>query len=183
MEGEREGMRGAEEEARLAACAHPSPLDLPHLSTTRASPRPPPPSFFSPQSINTAFKSNWRNMRRLAVVAPLASMTGGGGSEQIFILLTRSVASFVKLYLLFLFLRVLLSWFPAFNWDRQPWLALRQLTDPYLNVFRGFVPPLLGSVDFTPLLGFFVLQTVEGYLEWLAFTEDELNEGYPDADY
>ena len=45
------------------------------------------------------------------------------------------------------------------------------------------MPPLLGSVDFTPLLGFFVLQTVEGYLEWLAFTEDELNEGYPDADY
>ena len=124
-------------------------------------------------------------MRRLAIVAPLASMTGGGaaGTDQIFVLLTRSVASFVKLYLLFLFLRVLLSWFPAFNWDRQPWLALRQLTDPYLNVFRGFVPPLFGSVDFTPLLGFFVLQMVEGYLEWLAFTEEELNEGYPDGDF
>ena len=134
-----------------------------------------------PQSINAAFKTNWRNMRRLAIVAPLASMTGGGA--EVLVLLTRSVASFVKLYLLFLFLRVLLSWFPAFNWDRQPWMALRQLTDPYLNVFRGFVPPLFGSVDFTPLLGFFVLQTVEGYLEWLAFSEEELNEGYPDGDY
>ena len=32
----------------------------------------------------------------------------------------------VQLYLLLLFLRVLLSWFPAFNWERQPWLTLRQ---------------------------------------------------------
>ncbi len=33
----------------------------------------------------------------------------------------------VQIYLLLLFLRVLLSWFPAFNWERQPWLALRQV--------------------------------------------------------
>ena len=32
----------------------------------------------------------------------------------------------MQLYLLLLFLRVLLSWFPAFNWERQPWLTLRQ---------------------------------------------------------
>ena len=32
-----------------------------------------------------------------------------------------------QLYLLLLFLRVLLSWFPAFNWERQPWLSLRQV--------------------------------------------------------
>lgn len=32
-----------------------------------------------------------------------------------------------QIYLLLLFLRVLLSWFPAFNWERQPWLALRQV--------------------------------------------------------
>lgn len=33
----------------------------------------------------------------------------------------------MQLYLLLLFLRVLLSWFPAFGWDKQPWLALRQV--------------------------------------------------------
>ena len=33
----------------------------------------------------------------------------------------------VQIYLLLLFLRVLLSWFPAFNWERQPWLGLRQV--------------------------------------------------------
>ena len=36
-----------------------------------------------------------------------------------------------------------------------------QITDPYLNVFRGLVPPFLGGVDFTPLLGFLIIQKVE----------------------
>ena len=159
-------------------------------------------------------------MRTLAVVAPLATVAG---QEHVFLLLARSIASFVKvgvvvwwvgvgggraparrppdrghlaanachaarpptppptphppppphpqLYLLFLFMRVLLSWFPAFNWDRQPWLALRQLTDPYLSVFRGFVPPLFGAIDFTPLLGFFILQYIQGFLEMMVMEE------------
>ena len=49
------------------------------------------------------------------------------------------------------------------------------MTDPYLNIFRGLVPPLLGSIDFTPLLGFFILQTVGGLLESIE-PEDELDE-------
>lgn len=32
-----------------------------------------------------------------------------------------------QLYLLLLFVRVLLSWFPNFSWENQPWLALRQV--------------------------------------------------------
>ena len=40
-------------------------------------------------------------------------------------------ATAVQIYLLLLFLRVLLSWFPAFNWERQPWLALRQVGHIY----------------------------------------------------
>ena len=51
-----------------------------------------------------------------------------------------------------------------FNWDRQPWKAVRQVTDPYLNIFFGIVPPLLGALDITPILGFFVLQKLQGYL-------------------
>lgn len=67
-----------------------------------------------------------------------------------------------QLYLLLLFIRVLLSWFPTFTWwDRQPWLALRQVTDPYLKLFSGLVPPLLGTIDLTPLIGFFILQARE----------------------
>ena len=73
-------------------------------------------------------------------------------------LVTQSVASFIKLYLLLLFVRVLLTWFPNVNWMRQPWTMLRQVTDPYLNLFRNLIPPVMGQIDFTPILGFMVLQ-------------------------
>lgn len=50
-----------------------------------------------------------------------------------------------------------------------------QMTDPYLNLYRGLVPPLLGTIDFTPLLGFFILQYLSGVLESGA-SESEVDE-------
>lgn len=41
-------------------------------------------------------------------------------------LITSAVASFIKLYLLLLFVRVLLTWFPNVDWMGQPWVTLRQ---------------------------------------------------------
>ena len=73
-------------------------------------------------------------------------------------LVTQAVGSFIKLYLLLLFVRVLLTWFPNVDWMRQPWSILRQITDPYLNLFRNLIPPIMGQIDFTPILGFMVLQ-------------------------
>lgn len=55
-------------------------------------------------------------------------------------------------------------------------VAGAQLTDPYLNLFRGLVPPLLGTIDFTPLLGFFILQFLSGTLE--ASTADDESSEY-----
>lgn len=43
--------------------------------------------------------------------------------------------------------------------------ATVQVTDPYLNLFRGLVPPLLGTIDFTPLFGFLILQFLAGTLD------------------
>lgn len=31
------------------------------------------------------------------------------------------------------------------------------LCDPYLNIFRGIIPPLGGTLDFSPILAFLVL--------------------------
>ena len=73
-------------------------------------------------------------------------------------LITQAVGSFIKLYLLMLFVRVLLTWFPNVDWMTQPWAILRQVTDPYLNLFRNLIPPIMGQIDFTPILGFMVLQ-------------------------
>lgn len=38
-----------------------------------------------------------------------------------------------------------------------------QLTDPFLSVFRGIIPPL-GGIDLSPMLGFFLLNFLRGFL-------------------
>merc|ERR1712224_459886 len=98
---------------------------------------------------------------RLLRMTSLHSLITSGST---FLLLTKAFASFIKMYLLLLFLRVLLGWFPTFNWDANPWQALRQVTDPYLNLFRGLVPPLMGQIDLTPLIGFHLLQMLSSIL-------------------
>ncbi|MGF1602379.1 MAG: YggT family protein [Thermosynechococcaceae cyanobacterium] len=78
-------------------------------------------------------------------------------------LLFTSLASFLQIYLILLFVRVLLSWFPTIDWMNPPFSILGQLTDPYLNIFRSIIPPL-GGMDLSPILGFFLLQIVAGAL-------------------
>eukprot|EP00891_Asterochloris_glomerata_P001739 jgi/Astpho2/1739/Aster-04161 len=114
--------------------------------------------------MNTNLRHGVRGARRLLAVAPFAAVRTGN-EVHLAILVTKAVTSFVEFYLLLLFIRVLLSWFPVFKWDRQPWLSLRQVTDPYLTLFRGLVPPLLGAIDFTPLFGFLLLQQFASFLQ------------------
>jgi len=63
------------------------------------------------------------------------------------------LAGFFKCYIIVLTLRVYLTWFPNINFYTQPFSTLGRLADPYLRVFRGILPPLLGF-DLSPLLGF-----------------------------
>eukprot|EP00239_Pterosperma_sp_CCMP1384_P010362 CAMPEP_0197862110 /NCGR_PEP_ID=MMETSP1438-20131217/38616_1 /TAXON_ID=1461541 /ORGANISM="Pterosperma sp., Strain CCMP1384" /LENGTH=84 /DNA_ID=CAMNT_0043479545 /DNA_START=84 /DNA_END=338 /DNA_ORIENTATION=- len=79
-------------------------------------------------------------------------------------MITNAVGSFIRLYLLLLFLRVLMTWFPKIDWTVQPFFSLRQVTDPYLNLFRNLVPPIMGMIDLTPIFGFMVLQFLEKVL-------------------
>ncbi len=67
------------------------------------------------------------------------------------------VVLFLQIYSALLFIRVALSWFPNLNWYNQPFSALAQLTDPYLNLFRSLIPPL-GGMDISPMLALIVLQ-------------------------
>ncbi len=66
------------------------------------------------------------------------------------------IAGFLKCYIVMLTLRVYLTWFPNINFYGQPFSTLARIADPYLRVFRGIVPPLLGF-DLSPLLGFVLL--------------------------
>ncbi|NEU76801.1 YggT family protein [Hassallia byssoidea VB512170] len=82
-------------------------------------------------------------------------------------LLVTTLATFVQIYVALLFIRVLLTWFPNVNWYNQPFSALSQITDPYLNLFRSIIPPL-GGMDFSPMLAIILLQFVGSNLGRLA---------------
>ena len=62
----------------------------------------------------------------------------------------------MQIYLVLLTIRVLLTWFRNINWNSTPFNTIRQFTDPYINLFRGVVPPI-GGMDLSPMLGFFLL--------------------------
>jgi YggT family protein len=76
------------------------------------------------------------------------------------VIILQTVLSFISIYLVLLFIRVLLTWFPNVNWSSQPFAALSQVTDPYLNAFRSIIPPL-GGMDFSPMLAFLVLSLLQ----------------------
>ncbi len=82
-------------------------------------------------------------------------------------LLFRTLYTFISLYSLLLFIRILLTWFPNVDWYKQPFAALSQVTDPYLNIFRSFIPPL-GGIDLSPILAIFVLQILGNALGTIA---------------
>jgi len=75
-------------------------------------------------------------------------------------LLFQTLTTFISIYTVLLFIRILLSWFPNINWYDPPFSILSQLTDPYLNIFRSIIPPL-GGIDFSPILAFLLLQVIQ----------------------
>ena len=84
-------------------------------------------------------------------VAAMA-IPGYGITEQIFV---GGFLNFLSIYNLVITARILLSWFPQAQGIAvlQPVYAI---TDPYLNLFRGIIPPVFG-LDLSPILAFFLL--------------------------
>jgi YggT family protein len=69
-------------------------------------------------------------------------------------------------YTVLLFVRVVGSWFPRIALSKFM-RFVAYYTDPYLKMFRRLIPPIGGTFDLSPLLGFFGLQIMEKIL--LAF--------------
>ena len=76
---------------------------------------------------------------------------------EIFATLLQIIAETINIYLLLLFVRVILTWFPNLDMSNPVLSTLASITDPYLNAFRGIIPPL-GGIDISPILGFFLLR-------------------------
>jgi YggT family protein len=80
--------------------------------------------------------------------------------------IVQSLYTFLSIYMFLLFVRILLSWFQTAEWAYQAMAFLSPITDPYLNVFRSFIPPL-GGIDISPILAILLLQFVQQSLPML----------------
>jgi len=71
-------------------------------------------------------------------------------------------------YIILIFARILLSWIPRMPYN--PALAavvdfIHQTTDPYLNIFRRFIPPIKGGgmmFDLSPIIAIILLLVAQG---------------------
>lgn len=80
-----------------------------------------------------------------------------GGSIRLFLV------TLLQLYSYLLLARIILSWFPAIDWYRQPWRALEEATEPVLGLFRRLIPPI-GGLDLSPILVFLLLNLLISFL-------------------
>jgi len=73
------------------------------------------------------------------------------------------VSALFLVYTILIFIRILISWVPRMPYNRWLRAALdfvTETTDPYLNFFRRFIPPLGGgglALDLSPIVGLIVL--------------------------
>jgi uncharacterized protein YggT (Ycf19 family) len=93
--------------------------------------------------------------RRISPSSTAMAIPGYGLAEQVFV---GGFANFLQAYNLIITARVLLSWVPQAQGigALQPIFAI---TDPYLNLFRGIIPPIAG-LDLSPLAAFFLLNVL-----------------------
>ena len=73
-------------------------------------------------------------------------------------------------YLVLIFIRILTSWIPRMPYNRYLAAFLKfisDVTDPYLNLFRRFLPPVRmgpGALDLSPIVATLVLILVSGFV-------------------
>ena len=73
------------------------------------------------------------------------------------------VAALFIVYVILIFARIVISFIPRMPY--RPWLRsvldfITETTDPYLNFFRRFLPPIGGggfALDLSPMIGLIVL--------------------------
>jgi uncharacterized protein YggT (Ycf19 family) len=76
------------------------------------------------------------------------------GDSAVEVVLTSGLFSTLNIYNTLLIGRLIVTWFPAA--PQQIVYPLATICDPYLNLFRGIIPPL-GGLDLSPILAFTAL--------------------------
>lgn len=78
------------------------------------------------------------------------------------------VNSFFQIYFWLILVRCLLSFVPSINWYKQPFEAIKDVTDLYLNLFRRIIPPV-GGLDFSPIIAVLALQLLNYVIIYILF--------------
>ena len=83
-----------------------------------------------------------------------------------------NIADYVEalfiVYFILIFVRILLSWVPRMPYNptlRAVVGFIEEVTDPYLNLFRRFLPPIGGggfAFDLSPILAIILLLIAQG---------------------
>jgi YggT family protein len=80
------------------------------------------------------------------------------------------VSALFVVYIILIFANILISYVPRMPYNR--WLRatldfITETTNPYLNIFRRFLPPIGGggfAIDLSPMIGIIVLFVAQGVL-------------------
>lgn len=72
-----------------------------------------------------------------------------------------------QVYTIMLLGRILSSWIPDFQ-NHRIVLFVAHYTDPYLNLFRRFIPPL-GRIDISPIIAFLCLGFIQQAVKQIIF--------------
>ncbi|MGB2850268.1 MAG: YggT family protein [Solirubrobacterales bacterium] len=88
--------------------------------------------------------------------------------------LAQYVDSLFLIYIILIFARIVLSWVITFRGSipynpvlRAVTSFIEQVVDPYLNLFRRFLPPIGGSrmaLDLSPIIGILALVLLQGII-------------------
>ena len=140
----------------LAVTTASASVFLPYSVKTTANTRSAFSKTYANNNYNSDFSKQVKRVRRACSTnAAAMAIPGYGVTEQIFV---GGFMNFLSLYNLIITARILLSWFPQAQGigALQPVYAI---TDPFLNLFRGIIPPVFG-LDLSPILAFVLLNVL-----------------------
>ena len=61
-------------------------------------------------------------------------------------------------------IRIFLTWIPNIDWYQQPFKWIQSVVDPFLNIFRGIIPPIGGVLDISPVFAILLLTFVQSFV-------------------
>ncbi|CAN6721841.1 unnamed protein product [Malus baccata var. baccata] len=103
-------------------------------------------------------KIGCRNHRQVKTLAAHNFAAVLPGDSVVGLVVVNGISNFLNLYNTLLVVRLVLAWFP--NSPPAIVAPFSTISDPYLNIFRGLIPPLGGTLDLSPILAFLVLNAL-----------------------